>query len=81
MRVFVVTFALATLLAGVAHAQPSKNRHQDPRADMKADMKAARERAEIEKEYNDMMKRTRSTGPAPKTDPWSSVRSSGDTKR
>ena len=32
------------------------------------------ERKDNEKAYNDTMRRIRSTGPAPKTDPWRSVR-------
>jgi hypothetical protein len=66
-----VTLAVA---AGVAEAQPSKSRREDPRAERAKEIKAARERYETEKQYNEMMKRTKPTGPAPKSDPWSGVR-------
>jgi hypothetical protein len=83
MKVVVAAFVTIAVLAGPALAQPSKYRKEDPRAEMKREFKAARDRAEIEKEYNETMKRTRSTGPAPKSDPWSGVRSNsnGDAKR
>jgi hypothetical protein len=73
-----VTLAVA---AGAAEAQPSKNRHEDPRAERNKAIKAARERYETEKKYDEMMKMTRPTGPTPKTDPWSGVRSGGDATR
>ncbi len=72
----IVTAAISVAMAmGVAGAQPSKNRRDDPRTERAKEIKAARERYETEKQYDEMMKRTKPTGPAPKSDPWSGVRS------
>jgi len=81
LRALLAASVTLAVVAGAADAQPSKNRHEDPRAERTKEMKAARERYEVEKEYNEMIKRTKPTGPAPKADPWSGVRSGGDTMR
>jgi hypothetical protein len=87
MKIFVATVVIATMLAGPAFAQMGKGNpsaEKDPRREQM--LKDEKERAVIEKEYNETMARTRSTGPAPKTDPWAKVRpadsaSTANTKR
>ena len=84
MKRFVAAAVIATMLAGPACAQMGKgapSAEKDPRRERAA--KEEKERAVIEKEYNEMMARTRSTGPAPKSDPWAKVRpaDSASTKR
>lgn len=74
MRALVAAAVLLAVAASAAEAQPSKNRRDDPRAERAKAIKAARERYEIEKEYDAAIKRTRPTGPATKADPWSGVR-------
>jgi hypothetical protein len=76
MKALVAAATALAMASGWAEAQPSKNRHEDPRAERNKQIKAARDRYETEQKYNEMMKMTRPTGPAPKTDPWSGVRSS-----
>lgn len=75
MKALVVGTVTLAVAAGAANAQASKSRRDDPRAERAKEISAARERYETEKKYNEMMKMTRPTGPAPKTDPWSKVRS------
>ena len=75
MKMFVATVVIATMLAGPACAQMGKgspSAEKDPRREQAA--KAEKERAAIEKEYNETMERTRPTGPPPKTDPWARMR-------
>ena len=84
MKIFVATVVIATMLAGPACAQMGKGNpsaDKDPRREQAA--KAEKEQAAIEKEYNEMMARTRPTGPPPKSDPWSRIRpgDSANTKR
>ena len=84
MKRFVAAAVTATMLAGPACAQMSKGNpsaEKDTRRERAA--KDEKERAAIEKEYNAMMDRTRTTGPAPKSDPWAKVRpaDSASTKR
>ena len=84
MKMLVATVVIATMLAGPACAQMGKggpSAEKDPRREQAA--KDEKERAAIEKEYNETMARTRSTGPAPKTDPWAHMRpaDSANTKR
>jgi hypothetical protein len=84
MKLFVATVVIATMLAGPACAQMGKGNpsaEKDPRREQAA--KAEKEQAAIEKEYNATMDRTRPTGPAPKSDPWSRIRpaDSATTKR
>jgi len=84
MKRFVAAAVIATMLAGPACAQMGKGNpsaEKDPRRERAA--KEEKERAAIEKEYNEMMARTRTTGPAPKSDPWAKVRpaDSASTKR
>ena len=84
MKMFVATVVIATMLVAPAYAQMSKGNpsaQQDPRREQAA--KAEKERAAIEKEYNETMERTRPTGPPPKTDPWARMRpaDSANTKR
>ncbi len=84
MKTLVATVLIATMLAGPALAQMGKgtpSTEKNPQREREA--KEAKERAGIEKEYDEMMARTRSTGPAPKSDPWAKVRpaDSGNTKR
>ena len=84
MKTFIATAMIATMLVGPACAQMGKgtpSAEKNPRRERAA--KEEKERAGIEKEYNEMMARTKTTGPAPKTDPWAKVRpaDSGSTKR
>ena len=84
MKMFVATVVIATMLAGPACAQMGKGNpsaEKDPRRERAA--KEEKEQAAVEKEYNEMMARTRTTGPAPKSDPWAKVRpaDSGNAKR
>jgi hypothetical protein len=84
MKMFVATAVIAATLAGPAYAQMGKGNpsaEKDPRREQAA--KAEKEQAAIEKEYNATMERTRSVGPAPKSDPWSRIRpaDSAATKR
>jgi hypothetical protein len=84
MKRFVAAAVIATMLAGPASAQMGKGNpsaEKDPRRERAA--KEEKERVSIEKEYNEMMARTRTTGPAPKSDPWAKVRpaDSANTKR
>jgi hypothetical protein len=84
MKTFVAIVASLAILAGPAYAQLGKGSGSsgtDPRAQQAA--KAEKERAAIEKEYNDTMMRLRSQGPAPKTDPWGKLRpaTGADAKR
>jgi hypothetical protein len=74
MKTFVATVLLAVILAAPAYAQMGKgaNTGDDKRVERAA--KAEKERAGIEKEYDETMSRLRSKGPAPKTDPWGIVR-------
>jgi hypothetical protein len=84
MKTFIATAMITTMLVGPASAQMGKGNpsaEKDPRRERAA--KEEKERAGIEKEYNEMMARTKTTGPAPKTDPWAKVRpaDSGSAKR
>jgi hypothetical protein len=84
MKMFIAMAVIGTMLAGPACAQMGKggpSADKDPRRERAA--KEEKEQAAIEKEYNETMARTRSTGPAPKTDPWAHVRpaDSANTKR
>ena len=84
MKTFVAIVASLAILAGPAYAQLGKGSGgsaNDPRAQQAA--KAEKERAAIEKEYNDTMTRLRAQGPAPKSDPWGKLRpaNGADAKR
>ena len=81
MKAFIAAVVTVAILVGPASAQlgginsaPTINPQ-----DREAEARAAQERAAIEKEYNETMKRSRSES-APKADPWSRVRPA-DTKR
>ena len=82
MKTFVAAVVAAAILAGPAYAQmgginaaPSLDTHDRDEA-----ARTERERAAIEKEYNETMKRRGAQSPPPKSDPWSRVRPA-DTKR
>jgi hypothetical protein len=73
-----VTLATAIVLA--VFATPALAQQKNP-LQMKYEAEE-KERKETEKAYNDTMRRTRTTEPAPKTDPWGKVRPTGtDNKR
>jgi tyrosyl-tRNA synthetase len=79
MRIFAATILAMTILAGAAHAQVD-----DKSARQKVEeTRAAKERAEIEKEYNATIKRIGPPKSAGKSDPWGTIRPSGgaDPKR
>jgi hypothetical protein len=79
MRIFAATILAMAILAGAAHAQVD-----DKSARQKAEeTRAAKERAEIEKEYNATIKRIGPPKSAGKSDPWGTIRPSGgaDPKR
>ena len=81
---FIAMAVIGTMLAGPACAQMGKggpSADKDPRREQA--VKDEKERAAIEKEYNETMARTRTTGTAPKTDPWARMRpaDSANTKR
>ena len=78
MKVFaatVVTLAMLVVPAG-AQSQFSTNQlaNKSPRAKAQAARDAAKEKAEIEREYNETLKRTGPLGPAKKSDPWARIR-------
>jgi hypothetical protein len=82
MRTFFAAAVATALLAGPASAQmgginsaPTLTPHDREEA-----ARAEQERATVEKEYNETMRRSRSESPPPKSDPWSRVRPA-DTKR
>jgi hypothetical protein len=82
MKTFVAIVASWVILAAPAYAQLGKGSGgNDPRAQQAA--KAEKERAAIEKEYDDTMSRLRAQGPAPKSDPWGKLRpgNGADAKR
>jgi hypothetical protein len=85
MKTFVAIVASLAILAGPAYAQLGKGSGSSAGTDQRAQQaaKAEKERAAIEKEYNDTMTRLRSQGPAPKTDPWGKLRpaNGADAKR
>jgi tyrosyl-tRNA synthetase len=73
MRIIGATILAMAVLAGSAHAQV-----EDKSARQKAEeTAAAKERAEIEKEYNATIKRIGAPKNAGKSDPWGGIRSSG----
>lgn len=80
-RVFAATtmIVMMVLLAGPAAAQRgmSQGNQKTP-----LELQYEREKQEQEaneKAYNEQMKRSRSTGPAAKTDPWAGVRPANET--
>ena len=84
MKTLIAAVVTAAILAGPAYAQMAKNNNTGPSPQqLEKAAKAERERAEIEKEYNDTMNRMKSQGPAPKSDPWARLRprNSADPKR
>jgi hypothetical protein len=79
MRIIAATILAMAVTAGSAHAQV-----EDKSARQKAEETAiAKERAEIEKEYNATVKRMGAPKNAGKSDPWGTIRPSGgaDAKR
>jgi len=81
MKTFVATVVLLTILAGPAFAQGTFKQSPGNPQDQEQAANAEKERAAVEKEYNETMKRTRSQAPAPKSDPWGAVRPANDAKR
>ena len=86
MKSLVATVVALAILAAPAYAQSSARGSAgspNPRVQMELDMKRMREQAEVEKQYNETLKRTGVAGPPPKSDPWSRVRpaNSTDAKR
>ena len=79
MKIFVATVVTLAVLAAPACAQSARGASNGPPARelREQDMKKMREQADIERQYNETVKRTRSEGPPPKTDPWSRVRPAG----
>jgi len=72
MKTFVAVAVSLAMLTGSANAQKSNSPHKDPLTLQYEREK--RDQEAVEKDYNAAMKRTRSQGPAPKTDPWAGVR-------
>ena len=81
MKTFVATAVTIAMLTGPANAQMGKSDHKDPLTLQYERQK--KEQEDIEKDYNAAMKRSRSQGSAPKSDPWAGVRpaDSSSTKR
>jgi hypothetical protein len=82
MKTLTAAVVTVALLAGPAFAQMG-GINSAPTLNAQDRLEAARaeqERATIEKEYNETMKRKQSEAPPPKADPWSRVRPA-DTKR
>ena len=70
----------ATAIALAVFATPALAQQKNP-LQLKHEAEE-KERKDTEKAYNDTMRRTRTTEPAPKTDPWGKVRPTGtDNKR
>jgi cytochrome c-type biogenesis protein CcmH/NrfG len=79
MKRFVAAVACLAIVAGPAYAQLGKGQGgADPRAVKAA--KDEKERAAIEKEYDETMSRLRSQAPPPKADPWSKMRPADNAK-
>jgi hypothetical protein len=73
MRIIAATILAMAALAGSAHAQVD-----DKSARQQAEeARAAKERAEIEKEYNATIKRMGVPKSAGKSDPWGTIRPNG----
>ena len=73
MRISAATILAMAVLTGSAHAQvDDKSERQKA-----AETRAAKERAEIEKEYNATIKRNSPPKSAGKSDPWGTIRPSG----
>jgi len=84
MKTSVAAIVTLAVLAGPAYAQMNKGNPPTVNPnDQIENAQAERNRARVEKEYNETMKRLRSQEPAPKPDPWGNVRpaSGADTKR
>jgi Ni/Co efflux regulator RcnB len=85
MKTLIATVVIAAMLAGPACAQtPHDNLAKTPHEqDMARDAarQHERERADIEKEYNETIKRTGPQHSSPKSDPWGAIRSSGGTAK
>jgi hypothetical protein len=77
MRIIATTILAMAVLAGSAHAQVD-NKSARQKAE---ETRAAKERAEIEKEYNATIKRIGPPKSAGKPDPWGGIRSSGGTAK
>ena len=77
MKTIVVTMAAIAVLMSPAYAQMDAGPHKDPLQLMYEKQKKDQEDAE--REYNATMKRTKSQGPAPKSDPWAGVRPAENT--
>jgi hypothetical protein len=69
--------ALIAILACPAYAQLGGGERKDPL--VVQDEIEQRNRAEIEKRYNDVVRQTRTQAPAPSSDPWRGVRPAGET--
>jgi hypothetical protein len=70
MRVILTTALLLASLVIPANAQGGRDKSL---LDLQYEVKE-RERAENEKAYNEMMRRTRESSPAAKADPWRTIR-------
>jgi len=77
MKIFVAVAVTMAMLTGSASAQKSNSPHKDPLTLQYEREKKDQE--DIERDYNAAMKRSRSQGPAPKTDPWAGVRPANNT--
>jgi len=79
MRIFAATIVAMAILTAPASAQVADKSERQKAAEARA----AKERAEIEKEYNATIKRIGPPKSAGKFDPWSTIRPSGgaDAKR
>jgi hypothetical protein len=71
MRVVTAMGVMVALIAGPAYAQQNSDKKDPLTLQYEAEQ---RRKAEIEKEYDATLKRTRTTVPETKSDPWGSVR-------
>jgi hypothetical protein len=79
MRIVLLTAIALAVLANPARAQVSTGAEKTPlQYKYEAEDQA---RKDNEKAYDETMRRIRSTGPAPKTDPWRNVRPADTNKR
>jgi hypothetical protein len=83
MKAFVATVVIASFLVGPVHAQPANNSSAKSPHEQAEAAKAEKERAQIEKDYNETIRQTRPQGAAPKSDPWARLRpaNGADAKR
>jgi len=72
MKTLVAAAVTVAMLTGTASAQMGKMGGKDP-LQLQYE-KQKKDQEDIERDYNAAMKRSRSQGPAPKSDPWAGVR-------